>query len=366
MCSNRANNRTRHLSYYVTQVNGRNVDRRRIADPFRRAAGMPRMLRPADQPLGYVANEAQIQQDNAAGDELLIKDAIFAMNRDGVFDTIAHFVGDGIVNDRPEPTNFVDEKFDLTDDEDTGAPVADRVAIYATIPAFNPTATHKELAAREAERNRDAIKADREARRAHRHQIKKLRSNKSAKQDDQNMVNVLKLERDNAEGLAAAHALLLTNVPKKVFNFKGFKSYCSWYGHNPLAHELVKQKCYDNSTFVTVIDLRDDKERSPNGETIRRGAIYEDGQVKACATKVSVEIFTEVFGNVERSIKELERITRFCPSLRSLDIEILGSNDLHLAEQILESVKHNRYMWAANLFHLSVTYKASRYDEDDE
>lgn len=297
MCSNKNNNRTRALGWYVTEVDGKMVDRRRITDPVLRVAGMPQPILPAEQP-------------TVAADPLPL-------------------AGDALPDDAAAI-------------ELAQTPLADKSREYKPIPAFNAGPTIE--AQREARRaplkqqgraNREAIKADRATRKAHKKQVRKLRSYKAAKENAAVLPQLPQVARSNAEGLTAAKQLTAQQAPRQIFSQGSLMNKCRQYGHNPRAHDLVKANIWRNSIMMTDVDLRDDEERSYDGNTIRRGAIYEPETSEHCA-KINLTIYVEMTGNQDRALWELRRIARHCPSLRKLRVEVVGENNLQAAREVAQ------------------------------
>ena len=315
MCSNSANNRRHHLSYYVVNINGVNVDRRRVTDPAVKYRDMPKQL--------AVAGRAK------------------------------------------RATLPVPERRPIAIIPARAGPSAEARAnrTFDPVPTFDPRATLKANLANQSRLNVDAKRADRLLRRQHQKQIRKLRSFRQAKQAEQLTVNLPVLARSDSQGLAAAYLLRPQDAPKKVFSFQGLQSHCSWFGPNPRAHEMVKQNAYKNSVFATTIDLRDDPQRSPNGNTIRRGAIYDSAEAADNARFVSVQIYVEIFSNRLRAQERLRWILEACPNLQRLDVEIIGSDSLSLARQTVEAFKQHCAEVYSEQTCDKITFTASRYDE---
>ena len=299
MCSNKNNNRTRDLSWYVTEVDGKMVDRSRVTDPVLRVAGMPQPILPAEQP-------------TVAADPLpLAGDALPA---------------------------------DAAATELAQTPLADKPREYKPIPAFNAGPTiqaqreaHRAPLKQQGRANKEAIKADRATRKAHKKQVRKLRSYKAVKENGAVLPQLPQVARSNAEGLTAAKQLTAQQAPRQIFSQESLEKKCRQYGHNPRAHDLVKANIWRNSTMVAEVDLRDDEERSYDGNTIRRGAIYEPETAENCA-KVDLKIWVEMASNRGRALWEFRRVARYCPRLRSLRVEVVGENNIQAAREIAQSL----------------------------
>lgn len=239
--------------------------------------------------------------------------------------------------------------------------------VHKDLPAFHPTATLQSLrasAVKEFARNSMAKKADHQVRRDHLKRRQQLRSSNASNGNAKSAPNPLSPSYSDAEGLARARELLPKDAPPMVFNLQGLEKRCRWYGHHPRAHQLVKENAFANSTFVNVVDLRDDEARAPNGATIRRGAIYEDGEVAAGISTLSVQIYVEMTGNRVRAVREMERVARICTGLRTLRIEIIGADNLTPAVEIVAYLRASQASWAGEKPAFSVAYSASRYDEE--
>lgn len=297
MCSNKNNNRTHGLGYYVTEVNGKMVDRRTVTDPVLRVAGMPARIIPAEQP----ADAADLLP--LAGDVLPADAAAIELAQ---------------------------------------IPLADKPREYKPVPAFNAGPTFEAL--REARRaalkqqaraNKEAIETDRASRKAHKKQVRKLRSYKAAKENAAVLPQLPQVARSNPEGLTAAKQLTAQQAPRQIFSQESLINKCRQYGHNSLAHDLVKVNIWRHSRMVTEVDLRDDKARSYDGNTIRRGAIYEPETADNCA-KVDLRIWVEMASNRGRALWEFRRVARYCPRLRSLRVEVVGENNLQVARDIAQ------------------------------
>jgi hypothetical protein len=297
MCSNKNNNRTRALGYYVTEIDGKMVDRSRVTDPVLRVAGMPQPILPAEQPT-IAVDPLPLTGDAMPADAAAIEAAQI--------------------------------------------PLADKPREYQPIPAFNAGPTIQ--AQREAHRaplkqqdraNKEAVKADRATRKAHKKQVRKLRSYKTAKENAAVLPQLPQVARSNAEGLTAAKQLTAQQAPRQIFSQESLMNKCRQYGYNPRAHDLVKANIWRNSIMMTDVDLRDDEERSYDGNTIRRGAIYEPETGEHCA-KINLRIFVEMAGNQDRALWELRRIARYCPHLRKLRVEVVGENNLQVAREIAQ------------------------------
>ncbi|GAB7330565.1 hypothetical protein MBLNU13_g02152t1 [Cladosporium sp. NU13] len=297
MCSNKNNNRTHCLGYYVTEVNGKMVDRRTVTDPVLRVAGMPARIIPAEQP----ADAADLLP--LAGDVLPADAAAIELAQ---------------------------------------IPLADKPREYKPIPAFNAGPTFEALREawgaalkKQARANREAIETDRASRIAHKKQVRKLRSYKAAKENAAVLPQLPQVARSNAEGLTAAKQLTAQQAPRQIFSQESLINKCRQCGHNPLAHDLVKVNIWRHSRMVTEVDLRDDKARSYDGNTIRRGAIYEPETADNCA-KVDLRIWVEMASNRGRALWEFRRVARYCPRLRSLRVEVVGENNLQVARDIAQ------------------------------
>lgn len=297
MCSNKNNNRTRDLSWYVTKVGDKMVDRRKVTDPVLRVAGMPQPILPAEQPT-VAAEPLPLAGGAVPADAAAIESAQISL--------------------------------------------ADKPREYKPIPAFNAGPTieaHREARSaalkQQGRANREAKKADRASRRVHKKQVRKLRSYKAAKENAAVLPRLPQVARSNAEGLTAAKQLTAQQAPRQIFSQESLMNKCRQYGHNPRAHDLVKANIWRNSIMMTEIDLRDDEERSYDGHTIRRGAIYEPETGEHCA-KIDLKIWVEMTGNQERALWELRRVARYCPHLRSLRVEIVGENDIQAAREIAQ------------------------------
>jgi len=294
MCSNKNNNRTHSLPYYVVEQNGVLVDRRGVTDPVLKTAGMPKRITPAEQPTVAAAPLAL---------------PVAAVPADAAPIALVH------------------------------NPLLVGPRVYLPIPAFNagPTiAAIRRAAFSQAFRaNRDALKADRAVRKQHIKQLRKLRSYKAAKENAAALPLLPQVARSNAEGLTAAQQLTAQQAPAQIHSQESLVNKCRQYGANPLAHDLVKANIWAHSTMMTVVDLRDDEQRSYDGNTIRRGAIYEPETALHCE-KVNLQIWAEQTGNQARALWEFRRVARYCPMLRSLRVEVIGENNLQAAREIRE------------------------------
>jgi hypothetical protein len=291
MCSNKNNNRTHALGYYVVEVDGVWVDRRRVNDPALKAAGMPKPIIPAEQPTVAAAP--------LAGATLLADAATNAS----------------------APT-----------------PAVDRPRVYLPIPAFNPgptIAAQRAALKQVARAHREAIKADRALRKQHHKQIRKLRSYKAAEENAAALPQLPQVTRSNTEGLTAARELTAQQAPAQIFSQDSLVNKCRQYGHNPLAHALVKANIWAHSTMMTVVDLRDDEERSNDGNVIRRGAVYEPETALYCEN-VNLQIWAEMTGNWQRALMEFRRVAEYCPMLRKFRVEVVGENNVQAAHNIAQ------------------------------
>jgi hypothetical protein len=290
MCSNKNNNR-RHYTTHCVVEQGRCIidDRTRITDPALRVAGMPL---PAGQTV--VAVPVAV----AAGAVLSADAAAIAL---------------------------------------APIPVLNRPRVYPPIPAFDARPTI--AAARRAafgqigRANTEAIAANRVLRKQHIKQVRKLRSYKIAKENVARLPQLPLVARSDVEGLTAAKLLTAQQAPALIHSHESLENKCRQYGNNPLAHQLVRANIWQHSTMVAVVDLRDDEERSYDGNTLRRGAIYEPETALSCA-KVNLQIYCEVTGNKERALREFRRVARFCPSIQALNVEVIGENNLPAAQEV--------------------------------
>jgi hypothetical protein len=318
MCSNKNNNRTRALGYYVVVVNGVPVDRRRVSDPVLKVAGMPKPIVPGEQSTVAAAPLAGV-----------------ALPADAATNALAQI------------------------------PTVDRPRVYLPIPAFNagPTIAAQRAALKQLARtHREAIKADRALRKQHHKQIRKLRSHKAATENAAALPNLPQVARSNAEGLTAARELTPQQAPAQIFNQESLANKCRQYGHNPLAHALVKANIWAHSTMMTVVDLRDDEERSYDGNTIRRGAIYEPETALNCE-KVNLQIWVEMASNWQRALIEFRRVAQYCPMLRSFRVEVIGENNEQAAHEIARILEDD-YVRGTSGFrdHVVMEFDASGYD----
>lgn len=247
------------------------------------------------------------------------------------------------------------------------------VNIKQELPAFNPRATIQSLqasAAKEFSRNAVARKADHKLHRDHLKRLSHLRSCKAvaaaATKAHKSIPDPMLPSYSDAAGLLRARELLPKDAPLKVFDAASLEARCRWYGHSPIAHGLVKENAYTHSTFVSVIDLRDDEARAPNGTTIRRGAVYDDGAVAAGATKLALHVFVEMDSNLARATREIKRAVGLCPSLTTLDVEIIGSN-VHKdpADFIAAALRESQALWAGEAPAFALALSASRYEEEE-
>lgn len=294
MCSGPNNNRTRALSYYVVEQDGKMVDRRQVTNPKVKTTGMPKP----------VSHSQQRAATNHAG--------------------ATHH----------------------THHTRVASPVVQRPASKArpTTTANQPRRSSalkkisKELVA--------AIKADRALHRLHRHQVRKLRSTKAAKQEALKQPILPAFARSDAEGYFAAQWLKPQHAPAKVHYHSSLENLCLQYGNNPLAHELVKANAYKHSTFMAVVDLRKDPS-NPRGSTIRRGAVYEP-ESGLNATKINIQIYLAKKLHTSQARKELRRIVQHCAELRELNVEIIGENNLAVAREIGNELNSaaGRSLWA--------------------
>lgn len=320
MCSNKNNNRTHGLDYYVATINGVKVDRRRVTDPVLRVAGMPKRITPAEQPT-VAADPLPL-----AGNALPINAAAIPL-----------------------------------------APIrlADKPREHLPIPAFNARPTieaHREAHKQQGRANKEAIKADRATRKAHKQQVRKLRSHKATKENAAVLPQLPQVSRSNAEGLTAAKELTAQQAPRQIFSQESLEKKCRQYGHNPRAHDLVKANIWRNSTMVAEVDLRDDEERSYDGNTIRRGAIYEPETAENCA-KVDLKIWVEMASNRGRALWEFRRVARYCPRLRSLRVEVVGENNLQAAREIAQILIADYESGEAGFArHVTMEFDASFYE----
>ncbi|KAM0723709.1 hypothetical protein Q7P37_000697 [Cladosporium fusiforme] len=220
------------------------------------------------------------------------------------------------------------------------------------LPAFDPRATIKSLqasAVKEFVRNAVAKKADHQRRRDHLKRLRQLRSYKpaAATKASKSAIDPLRPSYSDANGLARAKQLLPKDAPLKIFNLTSLENRCRWFGHSPITHGLVKANAFAHSTFVSVIDLRDDAVRAPNGTTIRASAIYECGEVAASVAKLAVQIYAEMAGN------------------RALDVEIVGCDSRAVAVQIVGALRESQAVWAGEAPAFTVNYSASLYVEEE-
>ena len=310
MCSNKNNNRRYALSYYVAEVDGVMVDRSRIADPVLRIAGMPEPINSSNP---IIVDSTQHSVDVTATTQAL-------------------------------PLN--------------------RPATYLPIPTFDATAT---IAARRSflknhfKANAEALKADRALHRQHNKQVRKLRSHKRTQQG----VRLPAVARSDIEGLAAAKMLTAAQAPAQIHNQSSLENKCRQYGRNPIAHHLVKTNVYAHSTMMTVVDLRDDHERAYNGQTIRRGAIYEP-ETGLNATKVNLQIYVEMSGNRQRAIREFRRVARSCPNVQSLHVEVIGEDSIGPAREVKKALQqdlNDKLSGFAST--VAIDFSVSRYDSED-
>lgn len=319
MCSNKNNNRTHALPYYVVEVDGVMVDRRTVTDPVRRVEGMPARIIPAEQPT--VAATAPL--------------AGAAEPADAVASPLAHIsLPDATLAGVAHPANAATNAL-------AQIPLADRPRLRLPIPVFNagPTIEANRAAHRQQGlRHRAAIKADRAVRKAHHKQVRKLRSYKAAKENAAALPQLPQVARSNADGLTAARQLTAQQAPAQIFSQESLVNKCRQYGHNPLAHALVKANIWRNSTMMASVDLRDDKERSYDGNTIRRGAIYEPETALNC-TKVTLQIWAEMTSNHARALNEFRRVAEYCPELRSLRVENFGERNRQAARNIAQVLR---------------------------
>jgi hypothetical protein len=318
MCSNKNNNRTRHLSHYVVVVNGVPVDRRRVNDPVLKVAGMPKPVTLGEQP------------------------------------TVAAARLTGAALPAGAATNAL-------------APISaiNRPRVYLPIPAFNPgptIAAQRAALKQLARAHREAIRADRALRKQHHKQIRKLRSYKAAAENVAALFNLPQVARSNAEGLTAARELTPQQAPAQIFSQESLANKCRQYGHNPLAHALVKANIWTHSTMMTVVDLRDDEERSYDGNIIRRGAIYEPETALNCE-KVNLQIWVEMTSNWQRALVEFRRVAQYCPMLRSFRVEVIGENNEQAAQDIMRILEAD-YVRGTSGFrdHVVMEFDASGYD----
>jgi hypothetical protein len=295
MCSNKNNNRTRHISHYVVEQDGVMVDRTRVTDPVLRVAGMPK---PVGQPTVAVAAVAAPAPAPLAG-------AVLSANAAPI--ALAHI------------------------------PLANGQREYPPIPAFNARPTiasaRRAVLRKIVQNNTEARRANRVLHKQHIKQVRKLRSHAAAKDNAAVLPQLPLVARSDVEGLTAAKLLTAEQAPALIHNQESLMNKCRQYGNNPRVHQLVKANIWQHSTMAAVVDLRDDEERSYDGNTIRRGAIYEPETALHCA-KVRLELFVELAGNSERALDEFRRVARYCPYLRALKVEVIGENDLPVAQEI--------------------------------
>lgn len=293
MCSNKNNNRRRHLSQYVAEVDGVLVDRTRVTDPVLRVAGMPK---PVGQPAVATVPLP------LAGADLPADAAAIALAR---------------------------------------IPLPDGPRVRLPIPAFDarPTIAARSAVLRDVARaNTEAIKANRFLRKQHIKQVRKLRSYKAAREIAAHLPQLPQVARSDAEGLTAARVLTPQQAPALIHSQESLDNKCRQYGNNPLAHGLVKANIWRYSTMATVVDLRDDEARSYDGATLRRGAIYEPETALNCAS-VRLQLYVEMSGNQERALREFRRVARYCPRIRALMVEVIGENNLRAAQEIAQILR---------------------------
>jgi hypothetical protein len=172
-----------------------------------------------------------------------------------------------------------------------------------------------------------------------------------------------RVTREDFEGLAAAQQLTPRQAPAQVFSAEALVAKCYEYGANPTAHRLVKGNIMAHSTMMTVVDLRDDKVRAPNGETICRGAIYAP-RLGRRAEKISLLLYVEYSGNQRRALEELRRVARLCPNLRELGVEVAGENNLAAAKEVVRVLEED-FATAFNPTAVEATFRSSLYEDSE-
>lgn len=299
MCSNRNNNRRHPIGHYVVEVDGVMVDRRRVADPVLRAAGLPKPTIPAEQPTKAAA-------------PLPLAGAALPAEADAI----------ALAAIAP-------------------APVANEPRTYLAIPAFDATATiaaqRRAALGMAARANREAIKADRASRKKQFKQVRKLRSHKAAREAAAALPVLPVVARSDVEGLTAAKQLTAQLAPRQLFNQESLMNKCRQYGNNPRAHELVKANIWRNSTMMASVDLRDNEVASYDGKPVRRGAIYEPETALNC-TKVNLQFWVEMAGCAGRAIDEFRRVAEYCPRLQSLRVEVIGESNHQAAREVAQAL----------------------------
>lgn len=244
------------------------------------------------------------------------------------------------------------------------------------LPAFNPKAFNNDLwfkTGREFTLNMIAKKADHQLRRGRDRYLRKLRGHKAAHKAKKAATTIptkaipgpLVPSYSDAEGLRRAKELLPRDAPRQIFSADSLEARCRWYGYNPKAHNLVKENVLKHSTFMTTIDLRDDRFNNPDGKTIKRGAIYDDADIMDEVRHVNVQIWAEMAGNYRRSKKEVRNIANKCRRLQSMHIEIIGSDSRAVAREIADKLYERQWRWTYDDPPFKLTYSASRYDEEE-
>lgn len=259
------------------------------------------------------------------------------------------------------------------------------------LPVFNLKTFNNDLwfkTGKEFTRNMIAKKADHQLRRDRDRYLRKLRGHKAAHKakkaarkakkaaaaaaaaaPNKAIPNPLVSSYSDAEGLMRARQLLPQDAPRQIFSADSLEARCRWYGYDPRTHELVKDNAFKNSTFMTTIDLRDEPFTNPDGEMIRRGAVWDanevPNQVLYRALHVNVQIWAEMVGNIFRAKDQLEDLVNDCRRIASLHVEVIGSGSKHVAQEIVDWLKKEQHLWAARKPRLQPTYSASRYDEEE-
>lgn len=169
--------------------------------------------------------------------------------------------------------------------------------------------------------------------------------------------------RSDHEGWCAAALLRPQDAPARIHSTEGLRNKVAQYGRDPAASALVMRNILDHSTFMAVVDLRDDPSREADGATIVRGAIWTPG-ITERGTKVSVQIYTEIAGNSSRAEEELEWIAQECYNLRELSIEVIGENNLDVAVSIRDRLAAGAWARFPGPQEVSVNLTASLYETE--
>ena len=81
-------------------------------------------------------------------------------------------------------------------------------------------------------------------------------------------------------------------------------------------------------------------------------------------SQISLVIWVEIPGNVQRVFQYLEAVARRCPQLQRLNIDIATESNLALSREIMHTVCIEQGHWRAGRSDFEATIKATVVDSD--